>query len=300
MTLDSSGPSQIANHRLQAINPRFRAFLAILFFSIVSWHAPLLSAAAPRSADDFKVLPQKVIEQRLKSAPQTNRARAQTLKAMFEEAGCGGDRLSEEKLNSHGAVNLICKLPGEADSVILVGGHLDHVSEGAGIVDDWSGSSMLPSLYQSLAGSARRHTFVFIGFGEEEEGLRGSDRYVRQLTPGEVHRIRAMVNLECLGLGAPEVWADHADPRLLPPLDAVARSMKTWIPRVNLEWVGRDDAMSFRARGVPTITVHSLTQDTVGVLHTQRDRLSDIRRTYYYGTYRLVVRYLAALDRTLP
>ncbi|MGH9469794.1 MAG: M28 family metallopeptidase [Terriglobia bacterium] len=257
-------------------------------------------AGTPQAAAGFRLLPSSLIEQRLRAAPRANRERERAIKQMFEAAGCGGSRLREQAINSRGDSNLICTAPGQTSSVIIVGGHLDHVRQGAGIVDDWSGASLLPSLYQTLYNRPRRHTLIFVAFTDEEQGLVGSKRYVQGLSRAELHRIRAMVNLECLGLGAPEIWADHADPSLLPPLDAVAHSMATWIPRVNLEWVGRDDAMSFRHRKVPTITIHSLTQETVGVLHTRRDNLSAERMTYYYGTYSLVAGYLVKLDRTLP
>lgn len=196
--------------------------------------------------------------------------------------------------------DLICRLPGKETSLIVVGGHLDKVRRGNGVVDDWSGSSMLPSLYESLDRRPRKHTFLFIAFTEEEKGLVGSKYYVRHAARGELRRIRAMVNLECLGMNPPEVWEDHAAPNLLASLYRVAHSMGMIIPDVDLEGVGRDDAMSFRRDHVPTITIHSLTQNTVRVLHSKRDNLSAEHPNDYYESYRLVANYLAYLDRTLP
>jgi Zn-dependent M28 family amino/carboxypeptidase len=40
-------------------------------------------------------------------------------------------------------------MPGESDSEIIVGGHFDFVDHGQGIVDDWSGVALLPSLYEA-------------------------------------------------------------------------------------------------------------------------------------------------------
>ncbi|MGH9326305.1 MAG: M28 family metallopeptidase [Terriglobia bacterium] len=273
-------------------------FFATLFGAGLVCLSSLAATGLPISPPDFHLLPLSVIEQRLKDAPRSNILRERALKYLFKQAGCA--KLAEQKVNPGQPPNVICTLPGETSSLIIVGGHLDHVRRGNGIVDDWSGASMLPSLYQSVRGDERRHTFLFIGFTEEEKGLVGSKYYVDHLSKEELHQIRAMVNLECLGMGAPEVWQDHADPRLLVVLDDVAKSMGTYFPAVNLAGVGRDDAMSFRDRKVPTITIHSLTQGTVRVLHSSRDTFAAEDMTYYYGSYRLVLRYLTRLDEALP
>lgn len=219
---------------------------------------------------------------------------------MFLSAGCPASRLTQEPVDFGQPPNLICKLPGRESGLIIVGGHLDKVRRGNGIVDDWSGASMLPSLYQSLGAAPRKHTFLFIGFTEEEKGLVGSKYYVRHAPPSLLRSVRAMVNLECLGLNPPEVWEDHAAPFLLKDLDSVAGAMAMRVPGVDLERIGRDDAMSFRKHKVPTITIHSLSQDTVRVLHSRRDNLTAEHMVDYYESYRLAAAYLNFLDRNLP
>jgi Iap family predicted aminopeptidase len=145
-----------------------------------------------------------------------------------------------------------------------------------------------------------KHTFVFIGFTEEEKGLVGSRFYVRHMPASENRKIEAMVNLECLGLAPPEVWSDHAAPRLLSGLFLVAHRIQVPLRGVDLERIGRDDAMSFRHAGLPTITIHSLTQSTIHVMHTPRDTYAAIHLGWYVESYHLVAAYLAYLDRTLP
>src|SRR5579875_341472 len=272
--------------------------ILIAFCSFVT-SAAFGQSIAPAGLD-FQTVDPQIIEQRLKSAPRDNAHRAMALRAMFEAAGCGSANLTEQLVHKGEPPNVICRLPGETSALIIVGGHLDHVRRGDGIADDWSGASLLPSLYQSLRPQPRRHTFLFIGFTEEEKGRRGSRFYVRTLSSDSIRRIRAMVNLECLGMNPPEVWADHAAPVLLADLDRVAQSMGTYFPRVDLECVGYDDAVSFRHRNVPTITIHSLSQDTLRVLHSRRDNLSAEHRNYYDESFRLVAAYLAYLDTALP
>jgi hypothetical protein len=68
---------------------------------------------------------------------------------------------------------------------------------------------------------------------------------------------------------------------------------------VNVEQVGSTDSEQFAARKIPSITIHSLTQETwnARILHTSKDRLSAIKFDDYYQTYRLLSAYVAFLDQ---
>lgn len=241
-----------------------------------------------------------LLAKRLQSAPYSNQQRELLIRHWFMEAGCAGKDLTQEQVSRGQPPNLICRLNGASNSLIIVGGHMDHVRRGMGVVDDWSGSSMLPALYQTLRARKLKHTFLFIGFTEEEKGLVGSRFYVRHMPESENREIKAMVNLECLGLAPPEVWSDHANPKLLSGLFLVARRIQIPLRGVDLERIGRDDAMSFRHVDLPTITIHSLTQSTIHVMHTPRDTYAAVHLGWYVESYRLVAAYLAYLDRTLP
>jgi Zn-dependent M28 family amino/carboxypeptidase len=141
---------------------------------------------------------------------------------------------------------------------------------------------------------------VFIGFADEEKGLWGSHYYVQRLSREQVHGIRAMVNLECLGLTPTKVWADRADQHLLSDLILVAKNVQVDPQGVDVDGVGDDDSHPFLSRHVPVITIHSVTQQTWHILHSRKDNLSAINFTDYYNTYRLVAAYLAYLDAALP
>jgi hypothetical protein len=237
------------------------------------------------------------INGRLQGAPYNNAEREALLRRWFKASGCMV--LTEEIVSAGHPPNLMCTLKGRSNSLIIVGGHSDHVRRGMGVLDDWSGASMLPSLFQDLKAKGRNHTFTFIGFTEEEKGLVGSSFFVRHLAETERGRIRAMVNLECLGLASPEVWSDHADPPLLSGLLELARRMRIPVRGVDLDQVGRDDAESFRKAGIPTITIHSLTQSTIHIMHSPQDEFSAINISDYDESYRLVAAYLAYLDSVL-
>jgi hypothetical protein len=244
----------------------------------------------------YVLVNQQTIWQRLKGAPKKDSAREAQLAAMFREAGC---QPTEQPVKGSNQPNVICTLPGTSDSVIVVGGHFDHVDEGDGIIDDWSGASLLPSLYQSLASIPREHTYIFIGFAGEEKGMLGSEVYVRQLAPAQRRKISAMVNLECLGVTPTKIWTSHSETRLVQILVAVAQNLKLPLAGVNVERVGTTDSESFAAYQIPRITIHSITQETWPLLHSPGDNIKAIHEAWYYDSYRMITEYLALLDTQL-
>ncbi len=246
----------------------------------------------------FSVVPQEIVEQRLAAYVTKNTAREPAVRRLFEDAGCSAENLIEQPVKGLKASNPICSLGGTGESVIVVGAHFDLVESGDGVVDNWSGASLLPSLYQGLAGVVRRHTFRFISFSGEESGLVGSRAYVQQLTKNH-EAVAAMVNLDTLGLADSEVWVSHADPQLLRLMEVASKTVKLPFRGMNVERVGSTDSEPFREKKIPAITVHSLTQETLAVLHSSKDRIEAIHKDEYYQTYRLVLAYLALLDQSL-
>ena len=181
----------------------------------------------------FVQLRRELIESRLRRFARENADRENSLKQIFMEAGCDGERLREQPIKRQKLPNVICALPGSTDSAIIIGAHFDHVDRGDGVVDDWSGVGLLPSLFQSLNGEPRKHTIIFAGFAAEEQGLIGSDFYVKQLPPEQAAKIRLMIDLDCLGLGPTKIWLNHSDEKFANILNAVAASMKLPLGVVN-------------------------------------------------------------------
>ena len=271
---------------------------------IVSLVAALICCRAPVYAQSvsfqFSQLPASEIRQDLGLFADGNAARESQLRKMFLKAGCAAADLTEESVRRKDPPNITCTLPGRSPSVIIVGAHTDHADVGQGVVDDWSGAALLPALIESLRKTPRRHTFLFIGFADEEKRLVGSRYYVQHLNRAQVRNIRAMINLECLGLTPTKVWASRANRLLLSDLVLIARHYQLVVQGVNVDRVGDDDTHPFLWRHVPVITIHSVTQETWPILHSPRDNLSAINFDDYYDSYRLIAAYLAYLDATLP
>jgi hypothetical protein len=248
---------------------------------------------------EIETVPPEVIQQRLSMVSRKMSDRTAAIESLFRAVGCEGGRLSEQPVPHSKSPNVLCSLPGETDATIIVSGHIDFIDVGAGAVDDWSGAVLLPSLYQSLSNKLRRHRFVFAGFTGEEDGLLGSSEYVKKLAGEERTAVHAMINLECLGLSSPQVWASRADKRLLSAYYEVESALQLQRSATNVDNLGDDDSHPFLNANIPVLTIHSVNHDTFPILHSSRDTLKAIRPNDYYTAYHLAATYLAYLDTVL-
>jgi hypothetical protein len=280
------------------MRPRRR--VPLHFLTIISF---ILCASLTSDADSirYRLVSREMVEARLKKYAGDDRQREATLKQMFAEAGCGEQQISEQPVKGSKLPNLICVLPGNSDKVIIVGAHFDHIPEGDGVVDNWSGASLLPSLYQAIKVEPRKHTFIFIGFTDEEKGEVGSHFYARQMNKEQVAATDAMINMDTLGLTPTKVWTSHSDKNLTGALFYLAKTLKFDVSGVDVEAVGSTDSVQFSGRKIPSITIHSLTQETWNerILHSPKDKFSALKLDDYYQTYRLLSAYLAFLDGVL-
>jgi Peptidase family M28 len=267
-----------------------RAVLTILLFPVV-----LLSGVQVR----LRAVKPELVQQRLQGYKGNDTQRETTLKGFFKSVGCTGEQFSELPVKGLKQPNLLCVLQGGTDSVILVGAHYDHVDAGDGVVDNWSGASMLPSLYEALNAGQRRYTLVFAAFAGEEKGLVGSRYYVKNLAPEKLKKIRAMVCIDTLGLGPTEVWVSKSDKELVAAMATLAHALNLPVTEEDVDGVGMSDEEPFVAKKVPVIMIHSVTQSTLGVLHTPRDNYKALKFDDYYASYRLLSAYLNYLDQTL-
>src|SRR5438128_975856 len=77
----------------------------------------------------FVTVEKEVILQRIRDVPGKNPERQQKVRALFAEAGCG-DLITEQKVKHYDSSNVLCRLPGETEEVILVGAHFDKAASG--------------------------------------------------------------------------------------------------------------------------------------------------------------------------
>jgi hypothetical protein len=277
-----------------------RQLAQALIVCIVGTACTICASAQTPAQIHFRLQEREVVEGRLKSFSTRNGEREARIRKWFADSGCKDSNLTEQALDRKLPPNVICVLPGETQEVIVVGAHTDKVERfGDGVVDNWTGAVLLPSLLYSLSVKPRHHTLIFVGFSAEEKGLVGSRYYVDHLTSEQRAHMEAMVNFDSLGLGPTQVWASHADKVLLDALAAVAFAVGLPVTTMNVPNGASADSESFARYRIPRITLHSVTQPTWSILHSPFDKMAAIKMNDYYDSYRLIAEYLAYLDDTL-
>ncbi len=262
-----------------------------------------VAIACPLLAQSVKIqfdpVSQAVIKARLDRAPASNGERAAALHKMFDEAKCSGAMIADQEVKGGRQPNVICTSEGQSPSTIIVGAHIDFTEVGQGAVENWTGASLLPSLFESLHDTPRKHKFVFVGFADREKGRRGSSYYVKNLSDAEKSQIKAMVNVEGLGLSSTKVQLDGCDRSLSQKMAAIAKSLNLKVAGANDPVVAESDQLSFFEAKIPVISIHSIYGPNKKVPGTMLDKPGAVSMTDYYESYRLIAAYLVYLDQVL-
>lgn len=114
--------------------------------------------------------------------------------------------LENQFIKKYKSQNLIYKIPGNSDSIILLCAHYDHLGQLGNSVyfpganDNASGISMLSVLANHFSQNKPKYTLVFMAFGAEEAGLVGSKYFVEH--PWfYLNSIKFLINLDLVGTG---------------------------------------------------------------------------------------------------
>ncbi len=84
---------------------------------------------------------------------------------------------------------------------IIVGAHYDSVSAGNGIDDNASGVAALLESAKYYSDKTPSCNIVFVAFGAEEVGLKGSAAYVKGMTEEEKAKTKLMINIDSIAGG---------------------------------------------------------------------------------------------------
>ena len=192
--------------------------------------------------------------------------------ALYEETQAGDVTArvftsTETDLNRE-TVNIIADSPeGKIKGqTIVVGAHLDSVTQGPGINDNGSGSSTILEIAEQLAALKytnklqRQVRFAF--WGAEEPGLYGSEHYVTNLTDAQRAKIYANLNFDMVGSPNYVRFVYDGDGSLDPDLagppgsDSIEEVFTKYFADQGLaseptEFDGRSDYGPFIAAGIP-------------------------------------------------
>ncbi|KAG8424341.1 Aminopeptidase Y [Metarhizium acridum] len=87
---------------------------------------------------------------------------------------------------------------GDANNCVMLGGHSDSVEEGPGINDDGSGSLSILEVASQLSAFRVENCVRFAWWSAEEEGLLGSEHYVKSLSDKENLNIRLFMDYDMM------------------------------------------------------------------------------------------------------
>jgi hypothetical protein len=248
----------------------------------------------------FKSLHEGVLEERLRLAHRKIPERFNRLKALFEQTGCPS--LTEQPVKHSKEPNLICTIQAkdpEVTTTIVVGAHFDFVG-GEGVIDNWTGAILLPSLSEFIREKPRRHHFHFIGFAAEEKGLLGSEAYLKSISKEDRKKISAVITMDSLGLTSTKWWPNSSNKDLALKAAQIAHAMNVGFAGVNVDQIGTTDSFTFHKAGIPVLSLHSITQQTYPKINSSGDVWTAVSWKDYYDTHRLISALLVYLDQTIP
>ncbi|CCH33099.1 M28 family metallopeptidase [Actinosynnema sp. NPDC047251] len=170
-----------------------------------------------------------------------------------------GYTTSIQQFTNSGATgyNLIADWPGgDADNILMLGGHLDSVSAGPGINDNGTGSAGILEVALTVAREnlkPQKH-LRFGWWGAEELGLIGSTYYVNQLPAAEKSKIKSYLNFDMTGSPNPGyfVYSASGQPSGSLALQQTLEAGFTGKVATELTSVGgRSDHAAFARAGIP-------------------------------------------------
>jgi hypothetical protein len=112
--------------------------------------------------------------------------------------------------------------------------------------------------------------------------------------------VAAVITVDSVGLTPTKCWPNGSTEELMQAALRVARAMKLDFSGVDVDRVGTTDSQTFKDAHMPVLSLHSVTQETWGVINGNRDVWPAVSWKDYYDTHRLVSALLMYLDRELP
>ncbi len=154
--------------------------------------------------------------------------------------------------------NLIADYPGgDANNVVMLGGHLDSVTAGPGINDNGTGSASILEVALQVKATGFKPTkhLRFGWWGAEERGLIGSTNYVNSLPAAEKSKIKAYLNFDMTGSPNPGYFVYSASGQPSGSL-ALQQRLQAGFTSLNVQTEltsvgGRSDHAAFARAGIP-------------------------------------------------
>ncbi|GAA4300154.1 M20/M25/M40 family metallo-hydrolase [Compostibacter hankyongensis] len=211
--------------------------------------------------------------------------------------------------------NLLGRIKGRTDDIIVLSAHYDHLGTGApvngdsiynGADDNASGVAGLLALAAWFKSHPPRHTLVFAAFDAEEAGLKGAQAFVQQF-PQLIRQTRLNLNMDMIshnGKGELYVCGTRAFPALKPLLDGAGEDSGIRLltghddpadPRN--DWTRQSDQGAFFDRHIPFLYFGV---EDHSDYHRQSDSFDHIHLSFFFHAVEAITRVAAKADAGLP
>jgi hypothetical protein len=229
------------------------------------------------------------------SVPCKNGDRLTAVKALFEKMGAKPEEIVVEKVK--GVENVIIRKAsanGSAEKMVI-GAHYDKTPDGCGAIDNWTGVVAVAHIYRTVKDLPLKKNVIFAAFGQEEKGLVGSSGMAEAIKKEQLAEYCAMINIDSLGLGAPQVADNMSTKKLVDLTESLAKQMQA--PFAHGPLAGGDsDSTSFNRKKIPALTIHGLIADWPKILHSNNDQPAKVSHDSVYLGYRLALSLLIRID----
>lgn len=166
--------------------------------------------------------------------------------------------------------NVIGYIDHGAEYTIIIGGHYDHLAEGSshsldekktgihnGADDNASGVAGILALAQKLKDGPKNNNYLFIAFSGEEQGLWGSNYYVKNPTI-DLTKANFMVNMDMIGRYVADrglaIHGTGTSPAWNPIITKLKKSFKDIKIKEHPSGIGPSDFTSFYLQDIPVLS----------------------------------------------
>src|ERR1051325_8216655 len=259
--------------------------------------ACLLLVPAPVSSGSqggqITISTQEEIVRDFAAVPCKDNERLKSVQALFAGMGAPPEQVAIEKLDD--VENVVVRKPLKSPETLVIGAHYDKTPEGCGAIDNWTGIVTMAHIYHSLKDVPTQKTLIFIAFGKEEKGLLGSKAWGRNVKKEDADQYCAMINIDSLGMAAPQVLENLSSKPLVNRAADLAQRMKMPFSKFSIHGAGADSE-SFIAKKIPALTISAISNGGGGGLHTSNDQAAKVNPASLYLGYRLALGLIAELN----
>ncbi|GFE71908.1 M28 family metallopeptidase [Chroococcus sp. FPU101] len=218
-------------------------------------------------------------------------------------------RIDEITVRGEKSLNVIAQKQGKGTDnreLVILTAHLDsinHDDEPLGISpgadDNGSGSAGVIEIAKVLKNYEHQHDLCLVLFGGEEQGLFGSQQYVRDLTQAERSRIKAVINMDMIGslnTATPTVMLEGA--RLSQAvIDGLAYSAEIYTGLTVQTSLNpfASDHVPFINAGLPAVLTIEGADSANNAIHSANDTLTLLNDQLMLEILRMNVAFMASL-----